>query len=209
MKKNGLRVSLLITMFAGFIFNAASQKTNALNSLNDGSDWFAYFDFNALHFKNPAREFGPFTRWWWPGNDVTNEELRRETRMFADNGFAGVEIQPLTMGINPNAPAEQLNRVYSWDTPSFYDHVRAVMEQAGKSGISVDLNGGSGWPIGGPQVKPQESMLTLTYADTIVTGGQTISIHVPANYPTIPASLYLIRFIFTKPLILPWQNCRR
>ncbi|MEP7107704.1 MAG: glycosyl hydrolase [Ferruginibacter sp.] len=146
-------------------------------------NWFPYFNFNAAAFKTVPREFGPFTRWWWPGNDVTDAELQREVKMFAGNGFAGVEIQPLTMGINPNATPDQLDRIYSWDTPSFYKHVIAVMEQAKKSGITVDLNGGSGWPLGGPDVASQESMLTLTYADTIITGGQTINIDLPKQLP--------------------------
>src|SRR5450432_1475643 len=57
------------------------------------------------------------------------------------------------------------------------------MEQAKKSGITVDMNAGSGWPLGGPHIAPQESMLTLTYSDTIVTGGQTINIPVPRQLP--------------------------
>ena len=50
--------------------------------------------------------------------------------MLANNGFAGVEIQPLTMGINPDAPKQRLDSIYSWDSPSFYEHIAAVMEQA-------------------------------------------------------------------------------
>ena len=87
------------------------------------------------------------------------------------------------MGINPLAPKEQLDKVYSWDSPSFYVHLKAVMEQAKVSGITVDLNGGSGWPVGGLHVKPEESMLTLTYADTVVKGGEKISVSVPKRLP--------------------------
>lgn len=145
--------------------------------------WFPCFDFDAAAFRNPPRSFGPFTRWWWPGNDVEREELEREVQLFADNGFAGVEIQPLTMGINPNAPEERLDKVYSWDTPSFYEHLKTVMEQARAAGITVDLNAGSGWPVGGPQLKPGQSMLSLTYSDTILEGGRSYSILIPKHLP--------------------------
>ncbi|HYK46292.1 MAG TPA: glycosyl hydrolase [Parafilimonas sp.] len=161
-----------------FIFVSLLVHTATLNAQP-----FPYFDFDASNFKNPLREFGPYTRWWWPGNDVTNEELQREIKMFADNGFAGVEIQPLTMGINPNAPKLRLNKVYSWDTPSFYEHVRAVMKQAKLSGITVDMTAGSGWPTGGPHILPEEGMLTLSYADTIIEGAQRININVPKQLP--------------------------
>jgi len=136
------------------------------------------YDFNAQNFKKPSLKWGPFTRWWWPGNDVTSHELQREVQLFAKNGFAGVEIQPLTVGINPEST--RLDSIYSWNTPAFYTHVQAVMHEAIKAGISVDMNAGSGWPLGGPFVKPNESLLTMRLADTIVNGGDILNINIPS-----------------------------
>ena len=133
--------------------------------------WFPEYDFNAAVFKTAPKEFGPFTRWWWPGNDVTSPELQREVQMFADNGFAGVEIQPLIMGLNFKSE-EQNARVFSWDSPSFFEHLKAVMEQARKSKITVDMNGGTGWPLGGSFFDPRKSMKTLVVSDTSLNGGQ-------------------------------------
>jgi predicted TIM-barrel fold metal-dependent hydrolase len=141
--------------------------------------WFPSYDFDVDTFQKAPREFGPFTRWWLPGNDITNEELQREIKMLAENGFAGVEVQPLTMGLNPNNPKEQVDRVFSWDTPSFYDHLKAIMEQAKQSQVIVDMNGGSGWPLGGSFFDPNESMRTLAVSDTAVQGGQTFNGPVP------------------------------
>lgn len=143
-----------------------------------GLPCFAQQDFDAALFRRPPLHYGPFTRWWWPGNDVNEQELRREVRLFVEKKFGGVEIQPLTVGINPNS--RDLDRVYSWHTPSFYNHVRAVMEEAVKTGLTVDMNGGSGWPLGGPFVKPAESMLTMESADTVVAGGEEVNMPVPA-----------------------------
>src|SRR6201986_369466 len=28
-------------------------------------------------FQNPPKKYRPIVRWWWPGNDVTEAELRR------------------------------------------------------------------------------------------------------------------------------------
>lgn len=142
-----------------------------------GGPCFAQQDFNAALFKDPPLSFGPFTRWWWPGNDVNEQELKREVRLFVEKKFGGVEIQPLTVGINPDSRAP--DRVYSWHTPSFYGHVRAVMEEAVKTGLTVDMNGGSGWPLGGPFVNPEESMLTLESADTVVAGGGVADMPLP------------------------------
>lgn len=135
-------------------------------------------DFNVNLFKKTPLSYGPYTRWWWPGNDVTKEELRREVRLFTKNGFAGVEIQPLTVGLNSDG--ERKNYVYSWDTPAYYSNLEAVMQEAIHTGLSVDLNSGSGWPLGGSFLKPDESLLTLDIVDTTVNGGVVIDIPVPA-----------------------------
>jgi len=140
--------------------------------------WFPPYDFDAATFQKAPREFGPFTRWWLPGNDITNEELQREIKVLAENGFAGVEVQPLTMGLNKGSK-EQVDRVTSWDTPSFYEHLKSIMEQAKQSQVIVDMNGGSGWPLGGSFFDPNESMRTLAVSDTAVLGGQTFNGPVP------------------------------
>ncbi|MEI6950537.1 glycosyl hydrolase [Paraflavisolibacter sp. H34] len=165
-----------------FITVAAFRHRPAATSFGlpgDTLQGFRLYDFDAAFFRQPPRKFGPFTRWWWPGNDVTAPELRREVALFADHGFAGVEVQPLFQGLNPKGAADQLQRQFSWDTPSFYEHLRVVLEEARKSGITVDLNAGSGWPLGGPQVSPDSSLLTLACADTVVKGGGLVSVAVP------------------------------
>ncbi|MCS3732324.1 glycosyl hydrolase [Mucilaginibacter dorajii] len=146
---------------------------------NQKKEFFSYYDFNPATFRKAPRAFGPLTRWWWPGNDVTDSELKREINMFAENGFAGVEVQPLFEGLNEKGNTDRLQKQLSWDTPSFYEHIRVVMQAARKAGMIVDMNAGSGWPIGGPQVTPDSSIMTLTYADTLVTGARQISIQIP------------------------------
>lgn len=141
--------------------------------------WLKTFEFDPGTFLNPPPEFGPFTRWWWPGNDVTKEELKREVELLAENGFAGVEVQPFTRGLNPDAPREELERVYSWDTPEFYENLKTVLDQARISGLIVDLNGGSGWPTGGPHIKQEDNILNLGYASLNIEGGKKISMEVP------------------------------
>ena len=72
------------------LFSQVGQKSKA-------EKWFPKYDFNPAVFQKPPQEFGPFARWWWPGNNVDTTELRREINLFADNDFGGVEIQPLNL----------------------------------------------------------------------------------------------------------------
>lgn len=121
------------------------EKNKTLAEINSKNDWLETKDFDAARFNAPPLKFGAFTRWWWPGNDVEKEELKRELNAFADIGIAGVEIQPFIRGLNPNMTDSIKERVYGWDSPSFYENIQTVAKHARERGLIVDLNAGSGW----------------------------------------------------------------
>jgi hypothetical protein len=163
-----------------FLFNlifAASQHIEAQTGERMSSDrkWFPYFDFNPQAFQQAPRGFGPLTRWWLPGNDIKKEELQREIIMFADNGFAGVELQPISVGLKLKPENDASKRVFSWDTPDYYENLGFIMQRAQEAGLIVDMTAGSGWPLGGPFVAAPQSMKTLAVSDAAVTGGVTFS----------------------------------
>ncbi|SKB51548.1 glycosyl hydrolase [Dyadobacter psychrophilus] len=180
----------IIAFSAAFLNKEAKEK-----------EWFPYYDFDPGVFQSAPRAYGPLTRWWLPGNDISSEELQREIRMFADNGFAGVEVQPLTQGLNPKAPKGQHDRVYSWDTPSYYAHIAALMEQAKKSKVIVDMNGGSGWPLGGSFFDPKESMKTLAVSDTILNAGQSFQGALPKPGNHAPKATGMMAAMMTKNFV--------
>ena len=154
--------------------------------------WFKQYDFSPASFNKPSLSFGPMARWWWPGNDVTNKELQREINLFADNGFAGVEIQPLVIGIP--LMGEVRARVLSWDTPSYYEHLKTVMEEARKRNMMVDLTNGSGWPPGGAFLNPEDGFLSLEFGAVTINGGSNLVIPVPPviNKTTVPSKLQAV-----------------
>jgi hypothetical protein len=39
-------------------------------------------------FRRPAKRFRPMVRWWWPGGDVTDEEIQSEIGLLDSAGFA-------------------------------------------------------------------------------------------------------------------------
>ncbi len=106
----------------------------------------------AQEFQNPAKTYRPMVRWWWPGNDVTDAELKREVDLLDKANFGGAEIQPFTIGLNQPMSDAARRRVDDYLSPSFFSHVGAALEEARTRGMWIDLTFGSGWPFGGAGV---------------------------------------------------------
>lgn len=49
-------------------------------------------------FRNPAKAYRPMVRWWWPGDDVQDAELRREVDLLDRDNFGELRYRPSTMG---------------------------------------------------------------------------------------------------------------
>lgn len=141
------------------------------------SKWFPQYDFDPAKFKNPSQEFGPMARWWWSGNDVDNGELQREINLFADKAFAGVEIQTLKLGVP--ITGENRDKLSSWDSPEYYDHVKTVMEESRKRGLIVDMTNGSGWPAGSSILEADEGFRNLKFEAITVEGGKSVGVALP------------------------------
>lgn len=122
-------------------------------------------------FRDPPKAYRPMVRWWWPGGDVTDEELRREVRLLDEAKFGGGEIQPFVIGLNPKMTSEARKRVNDYLTPAFFSHVRAALEEARSRGMWLDYTFGSGWPFGGGlQVTPELASLELRFAHQSLRG---------------------------------------
>lgn len=165
------KIVFLILSFSLAQYLAYSQTDNKTKELKTNPT------FVLPDFESPAKEYAPYARWWWPGNDVTSEELIREIDLFADHGFGGVEVQPLNIGIPISRETSQ--KVLSWGTPEYYNHLKVVLEESRKKGLKIDLTNGSGWPPGGSYLDAEDGFLSLNHADTLVLGGQSITIVLP------------------------------
>ena len=110
-------------------------------------------------FRSPAPEHRPLVRWWWFGVAVTNEEIERELVQMRDAGFGGVEIQPvspLTIYGTRDALANQ-----PYLSQDFLNALGFAATKAKALGLTVDIALGSGWPLGGPHIKPEHSARML------------------------------------------------
>lgn len=102
------------------------------------------------NFQAPPKKYGPIARWWWPGNGVTEEELRREVGVLDKAGFGGAEIQAFNKGLPEQYISNaQWSAINSFASESFFQHVAAAVDEARGRGLFIDYTFGSGWPFGG------------------------------------------------------------
>ena len=106
-----------------------------------------------------SRDAKPWTRWWWLGSGVDNDNLSRELAAIAAAGFGGVEITP----IYGAKGAEE--RFLEFLSPEYIAAVQFTCEEANRLGMGVDMATGTGWPFGGPQVGPEDVELKLAGKD--------------------------------------------
>jgi hypothetical protein len=123
-------------------------------------------------FQSPPKKYRPLVRWWWPGNDVAEPELRREVGVLDQAGFGGAEIQAFITSLPVNElPEAQTARMNSFATPSFFRHVAAAAKEARDRGMFLDYTFGSGWPFGGGEaITPELASVELRSTHLSVRG---------------------------------------
>lgn len=143
-------------------------------------------------FSHPGKQFRPMVRWWWPGADVTDEEIAREVGLLDAAGFGGAEIQPFVTFDTRKLLADEAGKVNAYATTGFFSHVRAAAEAAKVRGMWIDYTFGTGWPFGGGAViTPELSAIELRYTDTTVEGPKAVSdkLEIPQWHPGLLASM--------------------
>ena len=93
-------------------------------------------------------EYKPGTRWWWLGSAVDKENLDWNLHYLHQAGIGSVEITPI-YGVQGEEA-----RDIPYLSPRWMEMLKHVQDQAARLEMIVDMNGGTGWPFGGPEVDP-------------------------------------------------------
>jgi hypothetical protein len=131
---------------------------------------------NWSEWDSPSAEYRPWVRWWWPGDDVEDEEILRETAILSSSFFGGAELQSFNAALNNDASDEEMARRLAWGSDSYWAHVRKAANSAVQNGIQLDVTLGSGWPVGGAHVAVGDSMQTLLWSEETVAGPATVNL---------------------------------
>jgi hypothetical protein len=129
---------------------------------------------NTMQAQNTAvwpeveKEMRPWTRWWWMGSAVDEQNIDRLLNEYAAAGLGGVEIAPIYGAMDHES------RYIDFLSPRWMNILDYTVKEAGEAGMTVDMTQGTGWPFGGPQVKPEHAAARLIVQTYNLKSGQTL-----------------------------------
>jgi hypothetical protein len=114
-------------------------------------------------------EMRPGTRWWWMGSAVDKANLTYNLDEYARAGMGTVEITPI-YGVQNN---DKNNiQFLSADWMQMLGHTESETKRLG---MQTDMNTGTGWPFGGPEVTIEDAASKLLITIDSISGKQTFS----------------------------------
>ena len=123
-------------------------------------------------FQNPPADCWPHTRWWWPGNPVSKEEITFELEEMRSHGIRGVE--QITM----EPVYEKGNIPYLSD--EYLEMLKHTVKEAKRLGMEVSLNfGGPGWILGGDWVSDEDKSKDMVPTSIDLTGNMLFNSYLP------------------------------
>ena len=130
---------------------------------------FGYtFAQNEAAWPEITREAHPWTRWWWLGSDVDSLNLTYNLEALSKAGIGGVEITPV-YGVK-GREAHYIDYL----SPRWMQMLAFTESEAKRLGMSVDMNNGTGWPFGGPEVSLEDAATKAIFKDDRLEVGKTM-----------------------------------
>lgn len=117
----------------------------------------------------------PWVRWWWLGNDVDTQSLGHRIDQMRDANIGGAEITPI-YGVKGREAT-----YIQFLSPQWMSMLRFCVHRAAKNGMAMDMNVGTGWPFGGPQITPGLAAGRLRTQTFSVDGSSKGPVKIPAD----------------------------
>ncbi len=121
---------------------------------SEGTDW-----------PEQLPEAKPRVRWWWMGSAVDKENLTYNLETLSSAGIGGVEITPI-YGVKG-----QEERYLDYLSPQWMEMLAWTESEGERLGMVTDMNMGTGWPFGGPEVNLEDAATKAVFREYTLTGG--------------------------------------
>jgi len=133
-----------------------------------------------------TKESKPWARWWWMGSAVDEPNLVDLISRYGKAGFGGLEITPIYGAVGYEA------KYISFLSPEWMKMLDVSVREARKNDMGIDMNTGTGWPFGGPQITLQNAaakMILQKYS--VPAGGRLSEKIIPTDKRQLEAGAFL------------------
>lgn len=113
-------------------------------------------------------EAKPGARWWWMGSAVDAASLTHNMQEYSKAGMGTMEITPI-YGVQKNEANDIQFLSEQW--MKMYAHTES---EAARLGMKVDMNTGTGWPFGGPEVSVEDAACKLIVEEYALKSGERL-----------------------------------
>ncbi len=120
-------------------------------------------------FRDPPPSARTRCWWWWLNGNVDPDAIARDLREMKRHGMGGAAI------IDADGSAQDGHRRVPagprFASPEWLRLFRFALDEAERHGFEMSLNIMSGWNLGGPHVRPEDSTRRLVWTETRLDGG--------------------------------------
>lgn len=114
-------------------------------------------------------EAKPAARWWWLGSAVDEKNLTGNLEEYASKGMGSLEITPI-YGVQNN----EANNV-AFLSPRWMELLKYTIAEGKRLGICIDMNTGTGWPFGGPEVGIEDAASKVVFEECSLRKGEKLT----------------------------------
>ncbi|GAA4489938.1 hypothetical protein GCM10023191_021480 [Actinoallomurus oryzae] len=129
-------------------------------------------------FADPPTAVRPKYRWWLPGADTSDDELRREIGQIARAGGGGVEVTAFPVPgatTDPVFGSDSYLDENGFGSPKWQHKLKVIADAARKDGVILDMALGPSWPVVVPSVhnfnQPSAQQQLIYGAEFTAAGG--------------------------------------
>ena len=150
-------------------------------------------------WSHPPNEAKLRAYWWWLNGNVDGEAITRDLEEMAAKGFGGAIVtdaggaEQRDNGAVPAGPA--------FASPQWRELFLHALREADRLGLELSLNIQSGWNLGGPSVRPEDSVKRVVWSEALVAGPgpRRVTLPRPEGDPAWFRDLFVLAF----PLEVP------
>ena len=121
-------------------------------------------------FLNPPDSAKPWVFWFWINGNISREGITKDLEAMKRVGINGV------LWMEVSGPWWAPQGSIEAGTREWADMMQWAISEADRLGMDVDLSVDFGYGCGGPHITPKTSMQELVFTETLVTGGEAVSL---------------------------------